>query len=429
MAVNATHSTFFNGNSAISFRALQTKFGGSVNNVKFSTYKRNTSLNNANPIVPDATENGNIPTTNSDISSSQYRGSIKQYILTQTGTDVNLTFHQNAYSASTHHWNSNLGKNVIKIFKLNGKAIASSTSQYALKFNGTGYNLSANISGTVAGFRGAGASSGSGGNGGNGGPAFYVYNSANTSFNTAQFHATITGIVAGGGGGGGAGRKGSANTKRCRFNSSSTARSNKSKESGGTVCRSARCPSTITSSGISGSLNSQGGCDKRGSVSPRRDRGRKRRRRFLFWGGGRNRKGRRDVKGRGCHGRARANDCWSNANKNCSYNHNYRISAAGGFGGAGGDGYGSDGSSIRTKNNGNPGSLGNTTNCSSVVSGVSNSTTGQAGSSGGNGGKKGQSGGAGSNSGGNPGRSITGRRISFNGTVGTNIFGPLQNIP
>ena len=425
MAVNATHSTFFNGNSAISFRALQTKFGGSVNNVKFSTYKRNTSLNNANPIVPDATENENIADTNSNISASQYRGSIKQYILTQTGTDVDLTFHQNAYSASTHHWNSNLGKNVIKIFKLKGKAIASSVGQYALKFNGTGYNLSANISGTVAGFRGTGGTFSSNVNGGNGGPAFYVYNSANTSFNTAQFHATITGIVAGGGGGGGAGRAGNTNTARCRFSSSGTARSNKSKESGGTVCRSARCPSTKTSRGISGNLSAQGGCDKRGSVSPRRDRGRKRRRRFLFWGGGRNRKGRRDVKGRGCHGRARANDCWSNANKNCNYKHNYRISANGGNGGNGGYGYGSDGSGIRKSNVGNAGNAGNITNCSR---GGSGSTQGGHGTTGGAGGWKGRSGQSGSNSGGNPGRSITGRRISFNGTIGTNIFGPLQNL-
>ena len=426
MAVNATHSTFFNGNSAISFRALQTKFGGSVNNVKFSTYKRNTSLNSANPIVPDATENANIPTSNNTLATSQFRGSIKQYILTQTGTDVDLTFHQNAYSASTHHWNSNLGKNVIKIFKLKGNAIASSTSQYALRFNGTGYNLSANISGNVAGFRGAGGAFPLSVNGGDGGDAFYVYNSANTSFNTAQFHATITGIVAGGGGGGGAGRKGNTNTARCRFNTSATARSNKSKESGGTVCRSARCPSTVTSGGIVGNLKSQGGCDKRGSVSPRRDRGRKRRRRFLFWGGGRNRKGRRDVKGRGCHGRARANDCWSNANKSCNYNHNYRISANGGNGGNGGYGYGSDGSGIRKSNVGNQGNAGNITYCSS---GGSGSTQGGHGTTGGAGGWKGRSGGAGSNSGGSGGRSITGRRISFNGTVGTNIFGPLQNIP
>ena len=428
MAVNATHSTFFIGNSAISFRALQEKFGGSENNVKFSTYKRNTSLNNANPLVPDATENGNIPTSNNNITASQYRGSIKKYILTQTGTDVNLTFHQNAYSASTHHWNSNLGKNVIKIFQLNGTAISSSTSQYALKFNGTGYNLSANISGTVAGFRGTGAAAGSGGNGGNGGDAFYVNNSANTSFNTAQFHARINGVVAGGGGGGGAGRAGNANSTGCNFISfvADGGRSTKYKQRSGTVCRSARCPGTSTSSGIGGNLYSTGNCRKGGTQGSERERRRRRRGGWDGWGRDNRNRDRKKVKGRGCSRRANVNDCLKNAKRDCYYTHNYRVSANGGFGGAGGDGYGSDGSSIRTKNNGNPGSLGNTTNCSSVVSGVPGSTTGQAGSSGGNGGKKGQAGGAGSNSGGNPGRSITSSRISFNGTFGTNIFGPVS---
>jgi hypothetical protein len=277
MAVNATHSSFFNGNGAISFRALQQNFGGSANNVKFSTYKRNTSLNKSNPIVPDATENANIPTSNSNLATSQFRGSIKKYILTQTGTDVNLTFHRNAYSASQHHWNSNLGKNVVKIFKLQGTAIASSTSNYALKFNGTGYNLSANISGTVAGFRGTGASAGSNGNGGNGGDAFYVYNSANTSYNTAQFHARINGIVAGGGGGGGAGRAGNTNSKRCRFNSSANAASSKYKRSTSTVCDSARCSRQQTVSGITGNLNSEGSCRTGSQVGSRRDRRRRRR--------------------------------------------------------------------------------------------------------------------------------------------------------
>lgn len=430
MAVNATHSTFFNGNSAISFRALQTKFGGSVNNVKFSTYKRNTSLNNANPIVPDATENGNIPTTNSDIKASQYRGSIKKYILTQTGTDVNLKFHQNAYSASTHHWNSNLGKNVIKIFQLNGTAIASSTSQYALKFNGTGYNLSANISGTVAGFRGTGASAGSGGNGGNGGDAFYVYNSANTSFNTAQFHARINGVVAGGGGGGGAGRAGNANSTGCNFNSvvGGGARSTKYKRSTSTVCASARCPGNSTSSGIGGNLYLTGGCRTGGYQGSERDRRRRRRGGWDGWGRDNRNRNRKDVKGRGCGGRARTNDCLKNANKDCYYTHNYKISANGGNAGGGGNGYGSTGSTIVGKNSGNSGNFGNTTNCSSVVSGVPGSTTGNKGTKGGGGGKKGQAGGSGSNSGGSPGRSITGRRISFNGNAGKNYFGPLQNL-
>ena len=61
-----------------------------------------------------------------------------------------------------------------------------------------------------------------------------------------------------------------------------------------------------------------------------------------------------------------------------------------------------------------------------MVSGVPGGTTGNKGTNGGGGGKKGQAGGAGSNSGGSAGRSITSNRMSFNGTFGTNIFGPVS---
>jgi len=418
MAVNATHSSFFNGTNPISFRSLQTTFGGSANNVKLSTYKRDTSLNNANPTVPDATENANINTTNFNLNLSAYRGSIKEYILQQTGTDVNLTFEQDAYSASSHHWNSNLNKNVIKKFQVFGTVGGNSTTTPALKFVGSAYNLSLDVNGGIFGKRGTGGT-----NGNPGGTAFKYFSNASTSFNTANFHARIKGPVYGGGGGGGKGRSGNSNNANCYFSSENETTSNARKQSSNTVCASTRCPSNATSRGISGNLGSTGSCSLRGSIGSERDRRRRRRGGWDGWGRDNRNRDRRDVKGRGCHGRARANDCWNDANKGCQYNHNYNISANGGNGGNGGNGYGFSGSNVVGANSGNSGNSGNTTNCSR---GGSGSTTGNSGTSGGSGGGPGRSGGSGSNSGGNAGHSIKGRRISFNGN--SYIKGPLKDL-
>ena len=424
MAVNANHPSFFNGTSPISFRALQQSFGGNFNKVKFSTYKRDTSLNNANPIVPDATENADIKTTNDFIQASHYRGSIKNYILTQTGTDVNLTFHQNAYSASTHHWNSNLNKNVIKIFQVKGTVVSGSTTP-ALKFNGSAYNLSADLDGTVAGKRGIGQPQDL--NGEPGGDAFYFYTNANKSFNTATFHARIKGKVIGGGGGGGGGRAGNPSEGSCGFNSNNTVNSNRSGETGNTICANTRCPSQANSgNGIVGNLSSEGSCRKRGKISPNRDRRRRRRGGWLGIGRKNRNRNRKDQAGGGCRTN-RANDCWSDAEKNCTYSHNYTITASGGGGGTGGNGYGYDSSNgqIHNKNAGAGGNTGTNTPC---AFGGTGSVSGGKGTKGGGGGQKGEAGGAGSNKGGAPGHSIKGRRISFNGSSGSNYYGPLKDL-
>lgn len=81
---------YYTGNNSISFRSLQTNFGGNSNNVKFSTYYRNTNVDESNPIVPDATENATIPTS-STIEASDFRNSIKKYYVTQLVVNQTMT--------------------------------------------------------------------------------------------------------------------------------------------------------------------------------------------------------------------------------------------------------------------------------------------------------------------------------------------------
>jgi hypothetical protein len=80
------------GSGAISFSQLRSNFAerGS-GEMKASDLRRNTNLAEANPIVPDSTENEQI-STGSNLSLSQFRNSIKRYVATQSGTDDNTSF-------------------------------------------------------------------------------------------------------------------------------------------------------------------------------------------------------------------------------------------------------------------------------------------------------------------------------------------------
>ena len=57
--------------------------------IKASELLRVTSETNTNPVVPNATENANISTSD-DWKTSQFRNSIKFYYIQQSGTDLNL---------------------------------------------------------------------------------------------------------------------------------------------------------------------------------------------------------------------------------------------------------------------------------------------------------------------------------------------------
>jgi hypothetical protein len=85
------HGPYFSSGS-ISFSQLRTNFAerGS-GEMKASDLRRNTNLQEENPIVPDSTENEQI-STGSNLSLSQFRNSIKRYVATQSGTDTNSSY-------------------------------------------------------------------------------------------------------------------------------------------------------------------------------------------------------------------------------------------------------------------------------------------------------------------------------------------------
>ena len=201
MAVSVSKDASFSS-GAISFSALRSKFKNATSgSLSLSSLKRQTSLSLTSPTVPDATENSNIPTTNSNIQLSGYRGSITRYDLYQTGTDTN-------FDIDAQSWNSNLGKNVPKIFYVNGTLGATSISNYAASFNAAAFNLSIIINGLIEGAGGAGGTPSSP-NGENGGNALYVNSNTNLgSTSTRKIKLYNTNRIYAGGGGGGVGPTG-----------------------------------------------------------------------------------------------------------------------------------------------------------------------------------------------------------------------------
>ena len=69
----------------IKFGDIRSTFGGGNN---FGSYKRNTSSDATNPIVPDATENANI-SDDRNLRFGAFRNSVKSYTATQSEIDEN----------------------------------------------------------------------------------------------------------------------------------------------------------------------------------------------------------------------------------------------------------------------------------------------------------------------------------------------------
>ena len=92
MSVSVVKYGPYFSSGSISFSQLRTNFAerGS-GEMKASDLRRNTNLREENPIVPDSTENEQI-STESNLSLSQFRNSIKKYVATQSGTDTNSSY-------------------------------------------------------------------------------------------------------------------------------------------------------------------------------------------------------------------------------------------------------------------------------------------------------------------------------------------------
>ena len=181
----AVSKTLLFGSGEIKFSDLRSNFKlASSGTLSATELRRVTSTSNTNPIVPDATENASISTSN-NLSLSQFRNSIKYYDLNQTGTDTNL-------DVDAQTWNSNLSKNIIKRVNINGTCGSTSVGSPALTFDALVYNLYMYVNGSVLGAAGA-TGSGTGGN------AMSLISSGGAIYLT-----TNSGSAVYGGGGGGA---------------------------------------------------------------------------------------------------------------------------------------------------------------------------------------------------------------------------------
>jgi len=123
-------------------------FNSDTGEIKAFDLRRITSSSNTNPTVPNATENANI-TTSSNWKASQFRGSIKYYYITQSGTDIN-------FDIDAQSWNDNLDKNVRKFLFIDGTCGSNSSSSPAAQLNATAYNLTVDVRGSILGASGRG---------------------------------------------------------------------------------------------------------------------------------------------------------------------------------------------------------------------------------------------------------------------------------
>lgn len=168
-------------------------FNSDTASIKASDLRRITSTSNTNPTVPDATENSNISTA-SNWKTSQFRGSIKYFYITQSGTDVN-------FDIDAQSWNSNLNKNVRKFLFVNGTCGSNSLSSPAAQLSATAYNLTVDTYGSILGYggRGGGTSGAPAISGQSGGDALEMTSSSGN--NILVFVRSGSRIYGGGGGG------------------------------------------------------------------------------------------------------------------------------------------------------------------------------------------------------------------------------------
>ena len=92
MSVSVVKSGPYFSSGSISFGQLRSNFKEISNgSISASELRRNTNVQEENPIVPDSTENEQI-SSNSNLRLSQFRNSVKRYVAIQNGTDDNSSF-------------------------------------------------------------------------------------------------------------------------------------------------------------------------------------------------------------------------------------------------------------------------------------------------------------------------------------------------
>ena len=389
--------TKFFSSGQIKFSELRTTFNSNAgsNNIKFSTYRRNTDLNETDPIVPDSTENRTTVSASEGISTQDdlkivsFRNSIKQYVVTQSSSNTEVTIHSGSGAGS--RWNANLDKNVKKFFNVNGTIDADSPSDDAAVFDAEAYNLTIDVTGNIYGEGGTGGSA-NGGSGGNGGDALYVNNTSSRSGSSAKVIVKVNsnGRIWAGGGGGAAGGAGNSGSSLSCYSDSTIS---KEVYSGGSTNPGRGCNACPNTSG-NANLASNGDCyNNTGNRSRCRQR------------------------------QERGQTCTNSYSRNCVYRTTFTV--AGGNGGNGGNGGVGEGAN-NNQGSGNGGNSGNTNNCSAN----GNSSTGNSGNSGASGGTWGADGGnAGNISGGTKGRAVfrgNGNTFFLNGQSSNNVKGTVS---
>ena len=200
MSVSQETKTLFS-TGPIKFSDLRNNFIGQLGvPVKASDLYRETNPGVTNPVVPDADVNENIPAVDSgsSLNLSNFRGTIKEIILKQSGTDKNL------YGDGADGWGSNLNRNIKKVLKIAGTVGSDEPSSASLLWSGDSNNLQIEVSGTIDGSFGAGGVLDNT-NGEDGGKAVELL--ANHKI---RFVVKPNGKIRGGGGGGAAGKSGNA---------------------------------------------------------------------------------------------------------------------------------------------------------------------------------------------------------------------------
>ena len=221
MTVSVSKAGPYYASGAISFSSLRSNFRAQVrrdgsgdsetfntdnNPISASQLIRNTTTTETNPIVPDATENVGITSSQSNWTISDFRDSIKYYYVTLPSSDEVTNF-----DIDDQSWNSNLTKTINKVAFIDGICGSNSTSSAAARFNTTAYNITIDVFGEIYGAGGAGGTSSST-NGGNGGNALRA--SSLSGNNLVVNVRSGAKIYAGGGGGakGDTGNQGSNGT-------------------------------------------------------------------------------------------------------------------------------------------------------------------------------------------------------------------------
>ena len=373
MAINVSKTTLYNTGS-ISFGSLRSDFKGTGSgSISASELRRNTDLTDTNPIVPDATENNTISSSN-NWKTSQFRGSIKTYNLIQSGTDTNVAF-------QSQTWNSNLNKNIIKKIYVNGTIGATGTGSPAAQIDTAVCNLEFDVSGSIYGSGGVTSS-------GAGGGALYVNNTANRAAATSTVYVNVnsSGTIRGGGVAGSNGSAGSANSTNCYDISDYANRGDGGAKSS---CSSAapRC--------------------RADQLAPN----------YYFIG---EVACNPDPNTASCSCSNRCSRCYRQWDRTCRYRRDFSVTGNGGNGGTFGVGRGYN--TINSSLKGNSGNSGSTANCGSTSGG---GTTGNSGSSGNDGAEWGQA----SAGAGEAGRAVyrgAGNVFSVRGSTG-NIYGPRTN--